>query len=116
MPDVLTSLELYQARLAAVLFCVSMYVTRAATDATEILPVAVEIASGVDAVTAGVPLAVPAVHVGVPAVACVVTVNAPEVPPSKIRLPCVVEACPRVNTPELIFAFALPETTAPVAP
>ena len=49
-----------------------------------IFPVAVVMANGEEAVTAGVPLDVPAVHVGVPATACVVTVSAPLVLPSRI--------------------------------
>ena len=47
----------------------------------EMFPLAAVIASGRDAVTAGVPLDVPAVHVGVPAVACGTMISDPEVEP-----------------------------------
>jgi hypothetical protein len=76
-----------------------------------ILPVAVVIASGELAVTAGVPLEVPAVHVGVLAVACVVIVSAPLVPPSRINSPWTDVDCPSVSAPLLRFAFRLPTTT-----
>ena len=80
------------------------------------LPVAVVIESGEDAVTTGVPLEVPAVHVGVPAVAWVVIVNAPLVPPSRITSPWVEFACPSVSAPALMFALEFPETAVPLEP
>jgi len=52
-----------------------------------ILPVAVVMANGEDAVTAGVPEEVPRVMVGVPAAACTVMFAVPEVDPLRATLP-----------------------------
>lgn len=80
------------------------------------LPVAVVIANGELAVTAGVPLEVPAVQVGVPAAACGAIVSAPEDEPSRMTLPIVELACPSVRTPDEIFALAFPDIVVPEEP
>ena len=61
-----------------------------------ILPVVALMASGVDAVTAGVPVPVPQVTVGVPATAGTVSVTVPEVDPLSWIAP---EAVPATAIP-----------------
>ena len=85
-----------------------------ATPVMLMLPVAVVIARGAEAVTAGVPLDVPAVQVGVEAVACGEIVRAPLVDPSRINDPSVVLAKPSVRAPAEILAFTFPLTTFPL--
>lgn len=83
-----------------------------------IFPVAVVMTSGLDAVTAGVPDDVPAVQRGVPAAACVLMVSAPDVLPSRTRLPIVPLLAPRVAllVPVMVVNAPIPGVVPPILP
>lgn len=83
-----------------------------------IFPVAVVIARGLDAVTTGVPDEVPAVQRGVPATAWGFMVSAPDVLPSRTRLPIVPLFAPRVAllVPVRVVNAPVPGVVPPIAP